>query len=82
MSDPDVLSSSFYAVFLRYPGSQKTGRKIKAPSIFYMLPSIHQNVPFLSYGWTHVIQILWGFGNLFELDNFSNHGIFGYISEI
>ena len=34
MSDPDVLSSSFYAVFRRYPEWQKTGRKIKAPSIF------------------------------------------------
>ena len=26
--------------------------------------------------------MLWGFGNLFELDDFSNYRIFGYIREI
>ena len=27
----------------------------------------------LKYTWTHVIRILWWFGNLFELDDFSNY---------
>ena len=26
--------------------------------------------------WTHVIRMLWGFGNSFELDDFSNYRIF------